>query len=135
MSKEGAIVSNPTILIVDDDTPIRALLADVLDDAGYAVLMAADGVSGLACAHTQQPDLVLTDVMMPHVDGVELCHALAADPHTAHIPVILMSAAHREPVLADCPGARFLPKPFPQRALLDLIAGMVLRERAVGGET
>jgi CheY-like chemotaxis protein len=123
--------SVPTILIVDDDAPVRALLADLLDDAGYRVLTAADGVTGLACAHIQHPDLILTDVMMPHIDGVQLCHALAVDPQTTDTPIILMSAAHREVVLGDCPGARFLAKPFQQTVLLDLIASIVLRYRTL----
>jgi CheY-like chemotaxis protein len=132
---EGAMDHLPTILVADDDIPVRILLADLLDNAGYRVLTTPDGAAALTCAHTEQPDLILTDVMMPHVNGVELCQALAADPQTARIPVILMSAAHRESVLADCPGARFLAKPFKHDTLLNLIAASVVRERARGDGT
>lgn len=81
-----------TILLVDDEAAILALLSDVLEDAGYNVLTASNGRAALALAYQQRLDLVVTDLMMPHMDGMALCAALRADAETAQIPVLGMSA-------------------------------------------
>ena len=85
-----------TILIVDDEKPMRQFLVAAFEQEGHQVLQAAHGRQALnmlagASAH---PDIVISDVMMPLVGGVELCSALKADPSTADIPVVLMSAAY-----------------------------------------
>ena len=86
-----------TILLVDDEFAILALLQDTLEDAGYAVLAAADGRQALALASEHMPDLILTDIMMPRIDGVELARRLRADSRTRHIPILAMSAAQHPP--------------------------------------
>lgn len=85
-----------TILVVDDEKPIRELLAQALQDNGHRVVQAFHGRHALnliATAGPNRPDLVISDVMMPLVGGRELCRLLKADPATADIPVVLMSAA------------------------------------------
>lgn len=83
-----------TILVIDDEEPLRLLIQDLLRLEGYTVLLAWNGRLGLACAQEFHPDLILTDLMMPIMDGCELRRRLHADPHTAQIPVIAMSAAY-----------------------------------------
>jgi len=80
-----------TVLLVDDNAEVRALLRRHLAD-DYRILEAADGADGLERARADLPDLVLSDVMMPEMDGVALCRALKSDPATEFIPVILLTA-------------------------------------------
>lgn len=84
----------PTVLIVDDDTDIVMMLVQVLQDEGYTVLTGT-GEAALALAATAAPDVILLDIMMPGIDGVEMSRRLRANPRTAAIPVIAMSASHR----------------------------------------
>ena len=100
-----------TILVVEDEAPIREVLAEILRDEGYAVLVASDGAAALVVVAERRPDLVLTDAMMPRLDGLGLLRRMRADPRTAAIPVIVSSAA-RHPSPADLEGAAFLAKPY-----------------------
>ena len=100
-----------TILVVEDEQPVRELLGMMLEDAGHRVLQAAHGRHGLELAQQERPDLVIADIMMPVLGGVELCHHLKADSETQPIPIILMSAAGER--LARGAGAEaFISKPF-----------------------
>lgn len=80
------------ILIVDDTPDNLALLSDALDDEGYMVLVALDGSSALSRIQRRRPDLILLDAMMPGLDGFETCERIKADPTTADIPVLFMTA-------------------------------------------
>ena len=110
------------ILIVDDEPSVRDVMATVLMDAGYSVQTAADGRIALKIIDDTPPDLIITDVMMPHLDGWALLdHARERDPA---LPVILMSAgdwirARRMMPLPD--HAVFLAKPFAIEELLALV--------------
>ena len=80
------------ILIVDDTPDNLALLSDALDEVGYMVLVALDGLSALSRIQRRRPDLILLDAMMPGLDGFETCQRIKADPATADIPVLFMTA-------------------------------------------
>ncbi|VXC51808.1 DNA-binding response regulator [Pseudomonas sp. 9AZ] len=80
------------ILIVDDTPDNLALLSDALDEEGYMVLVALDGLSALSRIQRRRPDLILLDAMMPGLDGFETCQRIKADPATADIPVLFMTA-------------------------------------------
>jgi PleD family two-component response regulator len=80
------------ILVVDNEADIRRFIEVNLRLEGFEVLVAADGAEGLARAKEEDPSLVLLDVMMPGIDGIEVCRRLRADPRTSHIPVILLTA-------------------------------------------
>jgi CheY-like chemotaxis protein len=82
-----------TILLVDDDPNILRLLRLLVEREGYRVLTAPDGQVALAAAAIERPSLIVTDWMMPRVDGVELCRRLKGDSATAGIPVVMLSAA------------------------------------------
>jgi signal transduction histidine kinase len=80
------------VMVVDDEEKSRRLLADLLAAEGYTVQAAADGMEALQLAHGFKPETILMDVMMPKLDGVEACRRLKADPATASIPVLMVTA-------------------------------------------
>jgi len=84
------------ILVVEDDPDIRELLIDSLCDIGYDVMEAGDGGVGLQSALEGLPDIILLDMMMPVLDGLEVLDLLKSDPLTRFIPVIMVSARGRE---------------------------------------
>ena len=87
------MTSKFSVLVVDDEPDKRLLLAFALENEGYEVQTAADGAEGLAAVEEQQPDLIVTDVMMPRMDGYEMIRRVRANPRTRFIPVIIQSAA------------------------------------------
>jgi CheY-like chemotaxis protein len=103
------------ILIVDDEAPLRFLLSKQLTRAGFEALTAADGPAALAVVAESPVDAVVLDVVMPGMDGFEVCRRLKADPQTAAVPVLFLSAScsgdfRRRAFLLG--GAEFLAKPF-----------------------
>jgi two-component system response regulator MprA len=111
----------PLIVIAEDDDDIRAILTEVLESEGYRVLDAADGAAALDLVEREQPDLLLTDNMMPRLRGVDLIARLYAREGQS-LPVILLSAVPPGQVPAP---ARFLPKPFDLGQLLGLVRGLL----------
>jgi CheY-like chemotaxis protein len=120
--RHGADPALPCILVVEDEPAIRELMAILLEEEGYTVHQACDGLEALATVDQHPVDLVLSDVKMPRLDGAALAHHLRAQPNP--LPVILMSAVYAE---VDLPGVRFLRKPVAGEHLLAIIAA-ALRE-------
>lgn len=110
-----------TILVVDDEEPVVDLLTDMLEDEGHTVLFAYNGRVALEMIEHQAPDLVISDVMMPFVDGIQLCKRLREEHDPRSLPIILMSAA-LPPDLSTCGANAFLGKPFDIGRFDDLIA-------------
>jgi CheY-like chemotaxis protein len=109
------------ILVAEDEDPIRELVRGLLTDEGYQVLDAPNGARALELARWQRPALVLTDLMMPVMDGTTLCRALKSDPQTCPVPIIVMTASG--PTAAAASGAdAYLLKPFDLDLLLQLVA-------------
>jgi CheY-like chemotaxis protein len=108
------------ILVVEDEPAIRELLVLVLGDEGHAVLAAPDGQAALAILRRHPVDLVVTDAMMPRLDGPGLIAQMRALPGLGALPVLLMSAAGVGSPLRD-PGTVFLAKPFDLGQLLGLV--------------
>lgn len=118
-------------LIVDDDPMIVKLQSMILAKAGYEVDTAANGQEGLDRAVASAPDVVLLDVMMPDLDGLEVTRRLRSDPRTAAIPVVLVSArTGSEDVAAGrAAGATdYVKKPFDPDDLLVLLERLVTRD-------
>ena len=107
----------PLVLVVDDEDVIVDALADTLEDEGYRVQRARDGREALALIEQIAPDLVLSDVRMPYIDGLTLVHRLRE--RGLPIPVVLMSAHYAG---IDLPDVAFVPKPFDLDQLLAVIA-------------
>src|SRR3954470_17113364 len=112
--------SNATILVVEDDSAIRATLIDILELNDYAVLTAANGTDGLALAQRKRPDVILTDVAMPGLNGFDLITALHDDERTRAIPIIIVSASVEPERMRQCMdlGAEdFIVKPFTEQQI------------------
>jgi CheY-like chemotaxis protein len=124
----------PRVLIVDDEPAIRLLCAINLELEGFHVLEEADGLRALALARREPPDLVVTDVKMPGLDGFQLAEALRRDERTRQIPLIFLSgeAAGSGEARARKLGAlAYLTKPFDPSALASLVAGVLARTRGL----
>lgn len=80
-----------TVLIADDQAVMRDRVAEVLRGAGFRVLLAADGVQALATARRELPDVLVLDLIMPHLDGIGVCRAVRADPVLPYIPILFLS--------------------------------------------
>lgn len=122
--------NRPTVLVIDDNTDIRQYERTLLQDE-YIVLEAADGKEGLAVALKEVPDLVICDVMMPVMDGLEFTKRLKTNTATSHIPVIMLTAKNLEEHRAEGyeHGAdSYITKPFHSKVLLARIENL-LRQR------
>jgi DNA-binding response OmpR family regulator len=120
----------PQILIVEDDSDIRELMALKLTLEGHEVDIEADGEAGLAAARELMPDLVVLDWMMPKLTGVEVCQALRADPATASLPVIILTAKAQEADVQRgfAAGADdYMSKPFSPPELASRVAAILAR--------
>ena len=112
------------ILVVEDNPINRELLCDLLEVEGYTVLQATDGAEGIDIARRERPDLIFMDLQLPSVDGFAATGLLKRDPHTAHIPIIAVTAyamkGDREKALeAGCDG--YISKPFNTRELVSVV--------------
>ena len=114
-----------TILIVDDDVQNRYLLSVLLTASGYAVLEAANGVEALALAHRARPNLIISDILMPQMDGFALCRECKRDEQLCAIPFVFYTGAYTNPrdeALAQQLGAaRFLVKPLENDELISMV--------------
>ena len=106
------------ILVVDDEAGIREVLVELLADEGYQTALAVDGRDALRQLEATRPDLVLSDVMMPFMSGLELALALAQQPQYRDIPVVLMSAATPAALIRATPHAAYVDKPFTLEGVL-----------------
>lgn len=121
----------PLILVVDDNADLREFLTDILK-SDYQVIRANDGVDGLNKAMERIPDLVISDLMMPEMDGHELCHRIKTNELTSHIPVILLTAkASQDSKLEGLTrGADdYLNKPFDRSELLIRVKNLIKLRR------
>lgn len=111
------------VLVVEDELSIAKLLEDVLTDEGHRVVLAGNGRQALEMASKEVPDIVVTDFMMPVMDGAALFKALAADEALRRVPVVLMSSLPEEMVADRCAGyAVFVRKPFKIFNIVDVVS-------------
>ena len=124
------------ILVVEDDAFLRKLVSDYLTKKDYEVEAAVNGEEGLSKAKAKVPDLVISDVIMPEMDGYELCRHLRENPSTAHVPIILLTALGEvsNKVTGFETGADdYMVKPFDLTELELRIKALLARSQAVGG--
>ncbi len=113
------------ILVVDDELPIQQVIGDLLRDEGYEVRFAGSGRGTLTALETEQPDLVLLDLMMPDGDGWEVLHTMQAQPQLQGIPVVVMSVGVGPQHRLDGVSVPFLSKPFDLERLLETVVGVI----------
>lgn len=115
------------LLIADDEPAVRALVHATLEGDGYVILEAADGAEALEVSRYERPSLVLLDIMMPRLEGIQVCRMLKADPDTAGIVVVMLSAQaqERDRNRGLAAGANdYLTKPFSPLALLRMVESL-----------
>ena len=111
----------PKILIVDDSPLNTKLLKFILDEAGYRTVIASNGEEGIAAVNDHQPDLILLDVMMPDIDGFEVCRRVKSDPVNEHLPIIFITALDQTEDIVkgfELGGVDYVTKPFNKKVLL-----------------
>jgi len=124
------------VLVVDDDTDIARFIEMNLTFEGFEVIVAHDGYEALVQIERRRPDLVLLDVMMPRIDGVELCRQIRADPLTASLPVVMLTAKglSAEKVVGLTAGADdYIIKPFDTLELVARVRSTLRRNREMRG--
>jgi len=87
---------NKRVLVIEDDPSALRLVQYALEKGGYQVLTATNGLAGLRKARSEEPDLIVLDVMLPGIDGFEICHRLRSEPETAQLPILMLSAKAQE---------------------------------------
>ena len=125
---------NKKILIIEDDPSTLRLIRYTLQQEGYQVLTASNGLEGLRKAKSEQPDLIILDAMLPGIDGFEICHRLRAEPQTAKLPILMVSAKARQ--IDKATGLKvgaddYITKPWHRPELVTKIAAMLQRNSVV----
>lgn len=100
----------PLVLLVEDEVGLSKLMVMILEDEGYRVVVAANGVQGLRKLEQEMPALIITDYMMPELNGVEMVRTIRRDPVYAEVPILLMSAALPQGLPVEDLVDQFLPK-------------------------
>jgi CheY-like chemotaxis protein len=122
LAAPARLAQRHTILLVEDDRSIRRFLEVILQKAGYTVITAGDGVEAMKLVMTTALDAVITDAIMPHVGGHELCRFLRRQPKLSRLPVILLSGIENQPAANEADGANvYLTKPISPAELINCL--------------
>lgn len=116
------------ILIIEDDPAVLRAISFMLEKEGYSVLTAMNGLEGLKKAKGENPDLLVLDVMLPGIDGYEICHRLRAEPQTAKLPILMLSAKGQAADRTTGLGVganEYLTKPVERSVLLSKVAELL----------
>jgi DNA-binding response OmpR family regulator len=120
------------ILVVERDPHIRDLESYFLNEAGFAVEFTTDGETALAAAHTLQPDIIITEVLVPKLDGLALCRSVKADPELRSTVVLVFSILAVQSRAREAGADAFLLKPLASKRLVDTVRELLLiRSRLV----
>ena len=130
---KGPIMAKGTILVIDDERDLIDLVRYNLEKEGFEVIAATDGQSGLEVASKHAPDLVVLDLMMPGFDGLQVCQRLRADPRTARMPVIMLTAKATEAdriVGLELGADDYITKPFSPQEVVARVKAVLRRVAA-----
>lgn len=123
-------MDKPSILIIEDESDIRELIAFNLDLCGYNVLKAADGLEGLEAAKKELPQLILLDLMLPEIDGFEVCKKLKSQDPTRSIPIIMLTARSEDEHMVkglELGADDYVTKPFSPQVLVARVKAVLRR--------
>jgi DNA-binding response OmpR family regulator len=126
--------ARPVVLVVEDHRETRVLLQELLESEGYAVESAADAAAGLARIEAGEVDLMLLDLFLPDVDGLELCRQVRAGEAKSHVPIIMVTAAEanaQEQASLAAGADDYLSKPFDIDELFDRVRTCLDRRLAL----
>jgi DNA-binding response OmpR family regulator len=123
------------ILVIEDDAIASRLIEYTLGKEGYEVLLAKNGLEGISKAQSEEPDLIILDIMLPGIDGFEVCHRLRSEPQTAHLPILMLSGKAQE--IDKATGLKvgaddYVTKPASPRELANRVKALL--ERKVAGK-
>jgi CheY-like chemotaxis protein len=126
------------VLVVDDEPGLLKLYSVILKRAGFDVLLAKDGREALELIKQDTPDLIISDLMMPELDGMELCTMVRANARTRQVPFVLVTAitdprVHRQAL--DCGANRVLKKPVMAQPLLQAVNGLLVQSTDLSGSS
>lgn len=113
------------ILVVERDPHVRELEQYFLEEAGYTVEFAEDGLAALARARTLRPHILITEILVPQLDGLALCRTLKEDPATRHIAVLIFSILLAESRAKEAGADGFLRKPLAERRLVETVRELI----------
>jgi DNA-binding response OmpR family regulator len=129
-------MANTVILCVDDDESILDTLTDILEEAGYAVILARTGLDALALAYSQKPDLILLDLLLPDMPGEEVCRRLRLHHPTARTPIIMLTVKSDEVNTVrglEIGADYYVTKPFSPKVLIARIMSLLKSQSLIGG--
>src|ERR1700676_4387225 len=132
-SARGRVMTRERILVVDDEEDLLELVNYNLTKEGYRVQCVSTGEAALAAARENLPDLVVLDLLLPSIDGLEICRLLKADSRTSHIPVLMLTAKREESdgvAGLECGADDYMTKPFSPRVLLARIRSLLRRVKS-----
>jgi DNA-binding response OmpR family regulator len=115
--------TSPSILVVDDEDYVTDMISDALEFEGFVTYKAYDGREGLSLARANPVDMVITDLMMPHLDGKRLVDMLSGIEHTRNIPILIISAGAYPGIGSS--NVSFLSKPFEIQTVLNFVKGIM----------
>lgn len=127
---------NRLALVADDEAPIRMVVSEKLRTQGFEVQDARDGEEAFDKAAQRRPDIIITDLQMPYMSGIDLAKRIAQEPRTAGVPMILLTARGHilnQDLLEGTSIRRIVPKPFSARELMSIVE-QVLADNAPGAE-
>jgi CheY-like chemotaxis protein len=128
-SKSTSLPDNPEkralILVVERNPAVQRLERFFLEQAGYVVEFASDGASALARAQELRPRIVVTEILVPRLDGLSLCSALKSDPRTSSIIVLIFSHLHAEDRALEAGADAFMVKPIEAESLIDIVSKLL----------
>lgn len=122
------------ILVVERNPAVQRLERFLLEQAGYSVEFASDGVSALARAQELCPKIIVTEILVPRLDGLSLCRALKSDPRTSSIVVLVFSHLHAEDRALEAGADAFIVKPIEEEHLIETVSKLLeIQREAAGG--
>ncbi len=113
------------ILVADDEPHILKLVSFTLGNHGWEIVTAGDGAAAAELAESEQPDLILLDVMMPVMNGYDAAKKISENPATAHIPIVMLSAKSQQREIAEgltCGASEYICKPFTPKDLVQRVS-------------
>jgi two-component system alkaline phosphatase synthesis response regulator PhoP len=129
---EKLITKTKKILITEDDPSYRRFLSYFLEKEGYKVITASDGLEGLFKAQQEKPDLLILDIMLPGMDGFEICNHLRAELETTHTPILMLSAKGQDAdksIGLSIGADEYLTKPVESSILLRTIESLLAKSK------